>query len=514
MDDNTSSPFHLSPIDCLLPRRLTTVVLFFPRSHVEPNTIVESLKKGLELTLQHLPMLSGTVKLSDTGPQSGRLVVSEPHHTVDEMIVVNDLRAHRDYDYDRIRKKHFPTYDWESAKPEFYAVSPTQKFDLPVFKAKVTLIKGGLVFAISVHHCFTDGNGTATVMETWCSYCKGEKPTLAADSISRSRLTGERGLADIKEFPEMNYINDSGTDMSRFGQLLKFLQQKSEYWFGAFRNLAIRAWYRPVQKEGSLSAISVTRVLFFSNDKLKELKMLASDGKQQDNEGSWISTQDALTALLWCSFVHARQECSTIFCNGSSTKSKDAVKRPSAQSEDPMDQIVQMIVVLNARQLFQPQLPTSFIGNALLLTGVRCPLSNVTMTAGAISVIAYSLRASIKGRTPSYLSRYLSALASVEDIRKISPAPGPDPNYTLRLSSWRGQDYYNQGWRQIFGAECERVRYNIGPIEKGLAVILPELKGAACLSSAAGLEVVIGVSEGDIIHLEGNKLLNYFCEWR
>lgn len=515
MDDSSSSSFQLSPMDCHMPRSHVAKVLFFPASDVEPVSIAESLKKGLELTVQLLPVLSGTVQLSNVGSQSGRLMVSEPYRTVDEMFAVNDLRAHRDYDYGKIREKQFPTYEWsESRKPDFYGISVAQKVDLPVFTAKVNFIKGGLVFVISFHHCFTDGNGVAKLMKIWCSFCTGEHPTLATDSISRSRLIGEPGLAGIQDFPQLNYVNDSRTELGRLGHFLTLLRQKTRYWVNVLRNLFMKASYQPVQKKGSLDDKQATRVLFFSNDKLKELKMLASDGKKQENDRSWISTQDALSALLWCSFVHARQERDLGTCLGSSTTSKEAVKRQSARSEHLRDQSVGMGVIINARRLLQPQLPSSFIGNVILVTGIQYPLQKVTVSAEAISAIAYSLRASINGLTPAYLSRFLSAIASVEDIRKLTYARGPNPKYRLVVSSWRGQDYYGQGWSQVFGAECERVRSTIGPLPNGLAIILPEIKGAACSASAAGLEVAIGLSEDDIPHLKENELLNHFCEWR
>ena len=94
-----------------MPRHYVTKLLFFPRSDVGSASIVEFLKQGLERTLQLLPMLSGTVKISNMGSQSGRLIVSELHQTVDDMLAVNHLRAHRDYDHDRMRERHFPTYD-------------------------------------------------------------------------------------------------------------------------------------------------------------------------------------------------------------------------------------------------------------------------------------------------------------------------------------------------------------------------------------------------------------------
>ena len=513
MDASTSSSFDLTPLDCTMPRMLVTILLFFPSSHVEPDSIVESLRKGLELTVQHLPLLSGMVKDSAMGHQSGRLVVSEPYQTIDEMLAINDMRGHTEYDYDKIRQEHFQSYRWStSVAREFYSFSGW--VDLPVFRAKVTLIDGGLVFAISGHHSFTDGNGIAKITGIWSSCCRGERPTLAVDSVSRTRLMGEPGLADIKDFPDLNYVNGPGTDTERPGRLLAFFQPKIRYLFGALSNLLVKAWSQPVQEEASLPVKPVTPVLFFSNDKLKELKTLVSGGNQQEKEGSWISTQDALTALLWSSFIHARLKCDLVSCNISPTASKQAVKRQSARSEDLRDQIAVILVVINARRLLQPPLPSSFIGNVPLVTGVPYPLKNLTMTAKSISDMACLIRASINGKTPDYFNRFLSALASVDDIRRITYAGSSNPKYSLKLSSWRDQDYYNQGWGEVFGTECERARSTIGSLPNGLAIILPEIKGAVCSSSAAGLEVALGVSEDAIPHLKENKLLNHFCLWR
>ena len=139
---------------------------------------------------------------------------------------------------------------------------------------------------------------------------------------------------------------------------------------------------------------------------------------------------------------------------------------------------------------------------------MQAPLNEIANTANYLTKTAFTLRDSINMVDSSRLDRYLSILNSAEDISTLGHSWEG-----FIITSWRGQEFYNQGWEKVFGAGCDRVRW-FGPVANNFAIVMPEVTGSACDSSPAGIEVALGVLEEHFFYLKEDELLSRFAEWR
>ena len=463
-----------------MPRVHITTARFFPLSQVDPNLIYSSLKAGLARTFRALPLLAGTIKPTSAGTQRGRLVVTAPWQTVDEAFQLIDLRGHSELNYAELRATHFPTHQWSlSMAAEVGGAPSPQAVEQPAFRATLAIIPGGYVFSLHLHHIFTDANGTAAISRMWCSACANESKTETFDdsSISRDRLRGELNV-DLSEFPAFKYVDESES--------------------------LVDAVPPPLQRKNE------TRMLFFPQAKLVELKALAMTYRQSCGGPSWISTQDAICSLLWCAVATARRSC------GGAPQKMDnnrAQQEEQSHSRYKGDEAAVFGTVMNARHLLTPPLSPNFIGNAILWIQVVAPIGQLQSTPEHLSTHAYALREQYREKDTSYLQRFVSALSSVRDIGRVRFAPLPNPDFALTLSSWRDQASYDEHWCKIFGSGCDRLRW-LGPLADQLALVMPELKESTCKSSAAGLEVVVGFTDDILPYLQRDEMLNRFAEWR
>ena len=526
-----------------MPRVHVTTARFFPLSQVDPNSIYSSLKTGLARTFRALPLLAGTIKPTSAGRQHGRLVVTAPWQTVDEAFHLVDLRGRSELDYAQLRATHFPTHRWSLLMAVEVGGAPSpQALEQPVLRATLAIIRGGYVFSLHLHHSFTDGNGTATISRIWCTACANESQTETFDgaSISRDRLMGEPNV-DLSAFPFFKYVDESesladaarlrfhiskGMDDTRtlaktdslFVRLFGLIGRWLEAGLGAI-NISVGSVPSALRASAGRTSVSTTpplqrknetRMLFFPQSNLVELKALATTNWQSCGDSRWISTQDAICSLLWCAVGTARRSC------GRAPQGMDnnrAQQEEQSYSKYSGDEAAVFGTVMNARHLLTPPLSPNFIGNVVLWVHVVAPIKRLQSTPNHLSTHAYALRDQYREKDTSYLQRFVSALSSVRDISRVHFAQLPNPELSFALSSWRDQTSYDEDWGKVFGSDCDRLRW-LGPLPDQLAIVMPELRGSTCKSSAAGLEVVVGFTDDILPHLQRDEMLNRFAEWR
>ena len=230
-------------------------------------------------------------------------------------------------------------------------------------------------------------------------------------------------------------------------------------------------------------------VFFFPTSKLAELKVMASssNGKIDDNE--WISTQDALCALISCC-VH-------------STRDEEILKKT--------DRIISTSLLVGCRSKLEPPLPADYIGNCLDYAAISLPSRGEDSTPARVAEMAHLLRDQIKQRDDSYLRKKMAALKSVADLARVELAGGVVCEDRVGFSSWSNQNWYNIDWGDVVGANIERVRFT-GSRDNG--TILPELKGPGFAEDERGLEVVLRLKKGQMDRLKRNELFRRFAMWR
>ena len=201
MDDSKTAVFRLSPIDMLMPRTHVPKLLYFA-STAEPAAIISNLRAALSLTIDTIPLIAGSVILSERKEdQKGFLNVQSPYFTAEDIISINDLR--NEYDYEQLRAAHFPSngVTFDAIAPECFRKAADSA---PVMVAQANILRGGLLLFFAVHHCVFDGNGTFNMMKVWSSHCRGDvgHDFVTPQWFDRDPLSQGEGPGRLEDHPE------------------------------------------------------------------------------------------------------------------------------------------------------------------------------------------------------------------------------------------------------------------------------------------------------------------------
>ena len=516
------APFLLTPIDCLPRTRWVQKILLFPTTTSEPTETFQAIESGLDRTLQAVPYLAGSIVYRSDGAQKGRLAVTAPWRSARDTLTAQDLTIDERFDYDSLRARHFPvdslSHDLLQPLPR-----PTER---PVMLAQLNFVKGGIIFVISIDHCVVDGTGARAIAEIWAAYCRGDDGSsmVTAEILDRAPLMEGsphariESLSDyftyIPDFFALPGLQDTISPLKRvYYKLRRSMALTFNMVLGGLSNLIT---YRRLRIPKTTtpdpeSSKVISHIFFFSASKLRDLKQTASEMQADKTGAQWISTNDALSALLWC--------CISTAWKSADYPSHESVwdpwKRMAWQSRGRTTEPLSMLaIIMNARRLTKPPLSPNYIGNAITWGGIPDTFSSFSSTIQCVSKQAYRVREMIAGYDSALLMDVVGALGSVPDIRRVVLGSGAFPTTTVALVSWADQGWYKLDWGSALGGHCERLRVRKEQ-RTGLCVVLPRLESNERRGGEdAGLEVYVVLKAGDMRRLRQDDLFNRYAEWR
>lgn len=453
----------LSPLDWLMPRSYVSQILCFP---ADDSRIFEILKEGLSKTVEDVPyLLSGVV---DQEYPKGSVRLTDPYQTVEDLIAWQDLSE--TLDYALLKAANFPpsALTIPSIKPRDTA--PPLPTPEPVVRAKLSLIKGGILLCVSIHHSTTDITGFGALLKLWASHCRTES---SAD-VGPKQSWYDRSL--LIHSPEAY----TGQDLATVPELVHIVDHSEQ-----FKSV------EPTPK----AAVFETRVFRFPEQTLQDLKTSVNRCFSSTSNGiGWVSTGDIVAALLWSAIIWAEQD--DIQGPGNTNKTCTAG------------------IPVNFRSRFDPPLPKDYLGAAIGMTTARVtrsillslstdPMTEDTQAHGdiilALAHIAGAVRESIGRIDGNKMRSLLDYTASRPDITSIKLGPRHDG---ISLVSWANEGVYELDWGKVLG-RCESVRL---PRMAGrrYPIVLPKLSSQNT-GQAAGLEVIASFDE---------KTMERFCQSR
>lgn len=482
-----TSPFLLTPIDNAMPRNYVPNLLFFPESaRPDMSLVVDTLRDGLSKTLEAIPLLSGTIQSVN---QQGALCVTAPWITVDDIFLVKDLRQKPGPGYQDFRRRQFPLEDLDQK-----VVLPLARMmtsEKTVILVQVNIIKGGIIMALCLHHCFTDENGIFAISKVWAAYCRGDDGSrlVTREMINREPLMqGWKNvtLADISGFsmrPTEELASSSG--------ILTYIHSITRGWLTALLSWCTTTSAR--NPEGNELPQTESGIFFFSESRLAELKSMASVRDHQEDGDTWISTNDALCALISCCMASARDK----------------------KIQEMTDRSWILWMVLGARRMLDPPLPADYIGNIASFVRLSAASQSVESTPAKVAEVAHLIRDQIKQRDEAYMRKFIGALSSIEDLTRVVRVPLSPSEDGVRFSSWAGMNFYSLDWGNAIGAKIERVRWMLLRGGYQICVIMPKVGIPGCAGEDCGLEVAFyGVEKGQIGRLKQNELYMRFAQSR
>ena len=459
-------PFILTPVDNVMPRSHVPTLLFFPESPgTNVSTMVDTLRDGLSKTLNAIEPLSGTIQAYG---QQGGLCVNAPWNNVNDIFHVKDMTHEERLEHQKLKDNDFPVQDLDIRL--LFPMEIFTKIENAVMYVELIIIKGGLITVLCLHHSFTDGNGTVAITNAWAAFCRGDDSSqwVRPEMMDRHQLMRGLGSASLADFPELmpkpvdKKAPSPNTLTHIFTSVLSWITARLRLWTTGTQGPDVNA-----------------ATFFFSKKKLAELKVMASAGDRGKEGDEWVSTNDALCALMGCCVPLANGGC-------------------------------KVGLVVGGRRLLNPPLPADYVGNIMTFIEASVPNQNTDSMKAKVALLAHLIRSQIRQRDERYITRMISALSSVEDFAKvIVRQPAAD---RIGISSWGNQGFYDTNWGDAVGAGIESVR--IWFKTKNLCVILPELSAPRFTGDQCGLEVVIGLEKRHIERLKKNELFMRFAEWR
>ncbi|KAI5235056.1 hypothetical protein E4T42_09777 [Aureobasidium subglaciale] len=265
-------------------------------------------------------------------------------------LVVKDLRG-TGLDYEKLRKQKSPQSKLEPDVLCARGVVPKPDERQPTFIPQLNIIDGGLILALNIHHAPFDAQGINEVLRVWAQKCHHlqdesipECSSLPIEQFDRSAHNASHGPSKERGHPEHHPALIVAPEPIVFGET------------------AMKETHR-------------SRVYRLSPKALAELKSDCTEpGK------TWISTNDAVTALIWCSVVRAQVNL----------------------EQHPEGELSHHIVNVDLRLHSSPALSKDHPGGPMNYARAGMKLTDVYESSD-LAPLARTIRDAVDERTPEYV---------------------------------------------------------------------------------------------------------------
>ncbi|EGR46390.1 uncharacterized protein TRIREDRAFT_109905 [Trichoderma reesei QM6a] len=393
---------QLSPLEWIMPRSYVSQILCFPSSNPR---IAQVLLDGLAGTLRDVPYLASRVVSRDH--PKGSVALSLPRDSLSDLFRVNSLLT--TVDYNTLKSGGFKPSLFDGLILSSPNINPANTSPSPVFRAVLSLVNGGCLLWVSMHHSTADITAFGSLLKIWASYCRtGSSEDIQFDPSWLDRSAIVRQSHDVPaDTPLLLHKEESSNSAS----------QPS----------------KPQNLE--------THFFRYSAQYLKGLKVEVN--KHLPEGTTWVSTSDILTAIIWGSIVH----------------SEDAVA-----NDNVADETCLMRIAVNCRSRFNPPLPKNYLGAAFGVTLVNAKRADLiaigtateqTLSLPAIANVAASVRQSVNFMDGDKMKAIVKHLTSQQDVTNLKLCQEPAPR--VAVVSWADQGVYELDWGAELG-HCEAVR--------------------------------------------------------
>ncbi|KAJ9133690.1 Trichothecene 3-o-acetyltransferase [Pleurostoma richardsiae] len=408
----------------------------------DTEAITKNMTAGLEFTLSQFPVLAGVL---DVDEASGRMWVTKKRNSTVSLHVKHMPDEGEFPSYEELERKDFPASLIEgnqllpksvTAKQLHSPLGSNDEGGICLAAFQLNFIRGGLVIGLAIHHALSDGPGCDGFLTTWAENSaaagKGTPfvPTKQSFNIYGSPLDVEEPTPAQMEMLKNAYpvVKDAGGPM-------------------------------PPPPPGFKMPPLVPQMWHFPKSKLEALKRQASTGRADQ----WISTYDAVMALLWSGITRAKLE----------------LLKPDLESR------ATLVHAVDTRKAWDPPLPERFLGVGA--AAARCePLAvRDVIAAENLSTLAASIRASIAAITPQYLTGLLRWVAGQKDQRWLEVNVNSFLGVDLGASSWQGMTAYEN---HDFGFGLPRALRWPSPAFEGFVFLYPSRAGSKSEATDEGIE--------------------------
>lgn len=458
IDSNRPSghALELSYLEQANPRGYTRPMFFFPIvDGVDQNEVVGIFRKALEPTLKAIPSLACEfVPVEDGKTPTGRVALKHGNYG---SLIVNDIRG-TGFSYDELRQQKFPQ---SRLQPDILCVRgvfPQSGEKQPAWVPQLNIIDGGFILTLHNHHTIYDAQAINEILRVWAQNCRhvqnGAVPvcsSLPAEQFERSaHITTTESTADIGH-PEKHP---------------EFIVAPSTL---SWPETAFRDTHRQ-------------RVYRLSPKALAELKNDCTESGD-----SWISTNDAATALMWRSIIRAQADLETL----------------------PEDAMSHHIVVVDLRLRSDPPLSKHYPGCPMNYARPGMNLRDLC-ESDSLAPLARAIRDQVDTRTPAYTESLVTLLNNIPGFGHFAWTSFPSLLTTdCMTSTWYKLDILDLDFGPAIG-QIERVRFPTGGLFNGLSMIYPQISRGA--PEDLGMEIAVGMEKQHFEKLDADPVWCKYAE--
>jgi len=403
----------LAMADYRSPPLFSQRVLIFrlPEDH-DHEHLVEVLRQGLQETVDAVPILASESYPILEGFKGNRGVRRGL-----AKLTVKDLSGR--IDYDELAAADFPRNKLSPADIcPVGAVANPGKSNIGCH-LQANLIRGGLLLVCCVNHLLMDGTAITAVLEILANRCvraqeEGDavksRPLLplSPNAMDRSPLYKRASEPSVAKIWPQTVLEHP------------YVSRASHTHAHSIDPSQVRP--DPVPDE-----LTEGHTFRMPAPLIEQLKHLAH-GYHGANAQPWVSTHDAVCALIWASIMRARNRAGLL---GDNTE-------------------VVMGLTVDTRNRTTPPLPLDYMGNANLVAGASLVLPRL-LDPDSLPRVAHIIRAGISRIDSDYIENFTGVMQDLEDLSLLSnPSNSNDPA-SLFIVSHRGFALAGLDWGPALG---------------------------------------------------------------
>ncbi|KAL4936956.1 hypothetical protein BDV06DRAFT_232905 [Aspergillus oleicola] len=372
-------------------------------------------------------------------------------------IVVKDLRDTFTSTYADLKEKSFPVASFDADTLCRRSVWPVAGERLPISLVQANFIQGGVLLSWCILHMAGDGTSFYVWTKVWAEECRRAQGITIAEPVELPRAIWK---------DRRHVVRPSGRNAGK-------LEDHPEY--------TLLPFTPPGAPPKMMSLSHRGLVFYFSPESLAALKTEASPANATEpSDQTWISTNDALSALLWRTVM--------------------AVQSPLETLEG--DPISVFNVAVDGRQRTNPRVHPNTLGCFLEYVAVSAPIRKMLSTL-SLADLSILIRKAIQRAGDEFTDDVVTLVETLEDVDRLCPTAFLDvPGFNCVQTSWIGFQLYGLDWGSALG-RIESVRMPHVGVINGAQVVLPTLPDG-------GFEIMIGVEESCVERLLNDPLFTKY----
>ncbi|KAJ5563931.1 Transferase [Penicillium frequentans] len=422
--------------------------------------VTRVLQAGYDALCAKLPEVACEAVPDTESKQAGVLKYAK-RDDGEKAFITKDLRDSYVSTYAELKERHFPVSSFDADTFCCRDIWPQPGERLPIAQVQANFIRGGLILNWSILHLAGDGTSFCVWTKIWAEGCR--------------RAQGDH--TSPVDLPEAIW-KDREQVMKPSGRNQGRLEDHPEFTLLPFTPPGMPPKMTSTNHRG--------QIYYFSPESLAALKADASPANAtQPTDQKWISTNDALSALLWRTVM--------------------AVQHPIEELQG--EPVSVFNIALDGRQRTSPRVHPSTLGCFLEWFAPSVSIREMLSSLN-IADLAVLIRKTLNRVDDHFTDDLVTLVDSINDIDRLVATAFLDvPGKNCCQSSWLGFELYGIEWGPILGNKIEAVRLPHVGVINGAQLVLPQLPNG-------GMEVLVGVESNCLDKLLNDPLFNkYGVAW-